>query len=363
MPQGRGPLAFAAHPGACAGVTWLGHPNHADAMNTWLRTWEQACSRAPALRLLDVHLRGIGQVMFQNHPLSGLLFLAALVWGAAAAGAWPVLFGGLLGLVAGTLTAYGLRAERTNLAAGLYGYNALLVGLALPTFLEPSPLLWFYVVLGGAVSVVCTLGTAQVAGSFRVAALTFPFVLVTWLLLLATYGFAGLQGTALPYASQVVPVDPAATNLLDPAAFVGGVLQSISQVFLKGDAISALLLLAGLAVGSFAAAAWGLAGALLAVITAHALGAESELVSAGLFGFSPVLTAIALGAVFHAADAPRLRVIGYAVLGTVFTVVAQGALNVLLTPFGIPTLTAPFVLVTWLFLLPRAPAAAGDYGG
>jgi urea transporter len=24
-----------------------------------------------------------------------------------------------------------------------------------------------------------------------------------------------------------------------------------------------------------------------------------------------------------------------------------------LTPFGIPTLTGPFVLVTWLFLLPR----------
>ncbi|MBS1179505.1 MAG: urea transporter [Proteobacteria bacterium] len=314
------------------------------------------------LRLLDVHLRGIGQVMFQNHPLSGLLFLAALVWGAAAADAWPVLAGGLLGLMAGTFTARWLQVDAANLGAGLYGYNALLVGLALPTFLEPSPLLWFYVLLGGAVSVVCTLGTAQVAGAFRVAALTFPFVLVTWLLLLATYGFAGLQGAALPYASQVAPVDPSATNLLDPAGFIGGVLQSISQVFLKGDALSALLLLAGLAVSSLPAAAWGLVGAMLAVVTAHALGAESDLVSAGLMGFSPVLTAIALGAVFHAADAPRARVIGYALLGTVFTVVVQGALNVLLTPFGIPTLTAPFVLVTWLFLLPRAPAAAGDDG-
>ena len=315
------------------------------------------------LRLLDVHLRGIGQVMFQNHPLSGLLFLAALVWGAAAADAWPVLAGGLLGLMAGTFTARWLQVDAANLGAGLYGYNALLVGLALPTFLEPSPLLWFYVLLGGAVSVVCTLGTAQVAGAFRVAALTFPFVLVTWLLLLATYGFAGLQGAALPYASQVAPVDPSATNLLDPAGFIGGVLQSISQVFLKGDALSALLLLAGLAVSSLPAAAWGLVGAMLAVVTAHALGAESDLVSAGLMGFSPVLTAIALGAVFHAADAPRARVIGYALLGTVFTVVVQGALNVLLTPFGIPTLTAPFVLVTWLFLLPRAPAAAGNDGG
>jgi urea transporter len=325
--------------------------------------WQQRCDASMVLRFIDINLRGVGQVMFQNQPFTGLLFVAAIAWGALAADAGAVLFGGLLGLATASLTALWLRVDAQSLAAGLYGYNGLLVGLALPTFLAPSPLLWFYVLLGGAVSVVCTLGTAQVAGTFRVAALTFPFVLVTWLLLLATYGFAGLQGAALPYASQVAAVEPSATNLLDPAAFLGGVLQSISQVFLKGDAISALLLLAGLAVSSIAAAVWGLVGALLAVVTAHALGAESDLVSAGLMGFSPVLTAIALGAVFHAADAPRLRVAGYAVLGTVFTVVAQGALNVLLTPFGIPTLTSPFVLVTWLFLLPRAPAAAGNDGG
>jgi urea transporter len=28
-------------------------------------------------------------------------------------------------------------------------------------------------------------------------------------------------------------------------------------------------------------------------------------------------------------------------------------MNVALMPFGIPTLTAPFVLASWLFLLPR----------
>ena len=63
-----------------------------------------------------------------------------------------------------------------------------------------------------------------------------------------------------------------------------------------------------------------------------------------------MLTAIALGAVFYK---PGARVAIYALVATVFTVVVQGAMNVPCTPFGIPTLTAPFVLVTWLFLLPR----------
>jgi urea transporter len=75
-----------------------------------------------------------------------------------------------------------------------------------------------------------------------------------------------------------------------------------------------------------------------------------------------VLTAVALGTVFHP---PGWRVAAYAALGTVFTVIAQAAFNVALTPLAIPALTAPFVLVTWLFLLPRqsfertAPSARG----
>ena len=69
----------------------------------------------------------------------------------------------------------------------------------------------------------------------------------------------------------------------------------------------------------------------MAVVTAHLLGAESDLVTGGLLGFSPVLTAIALGTVFYR---PGLRVAVYAALGTVFTVVVQAALNVALTPFA-----------------------------
>jgi urea transporter len=51
---------------------------------------------------------------------------------------------------------------------------------------------------------------------------------------------------------------------------------------------------------------------------------------------------------------PSVRVAIYTIPGIVFTVIAQAALNVLLLPVGIPTLTAPFVGVTWLFLLPKA---------
>jgi len=312
--------------------------------------WEHLVTSSKFLRFVDIILRGIGQVMFQNNPLSGALFLAAVGWGSYAAGVPQVAIAGLVAVVVATLTAQWLHADEASLTSGLYGYNAFLVGLALATFLAPGALIWAYVVLGAAVSVVAMLGIANAVGPWGVSPLTFPFVLTTWLLLLATYGFSGLTGTALRSGRVVSAFQPYEASPLNIVDLAQGVLHSISQVFLKGSGVAALLLLVGLAVNSRVAAAFAFGGAILAIATAHVLGAESALITGGLLGFSPVLTAIALGTVFYQ---PSWRVAAYTALATVFTVIAQSALNVALTPFAIPALTAPFVLVSWLFLLPR----------
>ena len=64
-----------------------------------------------------------------------------------------------------------------------------------------------------------------------------------------------------------------------------------------------------------------MAGAVAAVTGARMPGAQSEIVSAGVLGFSPVLTVIALGKVFYR---PSPCVVAFAVLSTLFTVVVQG---------------------------------------
>ncbi|MDP2355404.1 MAG: urea transporter [Beijerinckiaceae bacterium] len=319
-------------------------------MTALLMEWDKACRSSHALRFVDVNLRGVGQVMFQNNPLTGALFLAAVAWGSFAAGAPHIFFGGLLALVVSSLAAMWLRVPQEKLNAGLCGYNGVLVGLALATFLAPGPLLWVYVVLGAVVSVIVMLGVSNAVKDWGLTALTFPFVLTTWLLLLATYGFAGLKGVALPTGNMVAAFEPFAVDPLNIIDLGRGVVLSLSQVFLKASGVSALLFLIGLAVSSLPTALFALGGAVLAVLTAHVLGAESDLITGGLLGFSPVLTAILLGTVAYS---PSLRVATYAAIGVVFTVIAQAALNVALTPFAIPALTAPFVIVSWLFLLPR----------
>ena len=131
-------------------------------MKRLLVKWECLCSSSALLRFVDVNLRGTGQVMFQNNPLSGVFFLAAIGWGAYVANVPYVAYAALLALVVGTLTAKWLRVDAESLNAGLYGFNGILVGLALATFLDPGPLLWVYVALGAAVSVVVMLATTNV---------------------------------------------------------------------------------------------------------------------------------------------------------------------------------------------------------
>ncbi len=294
-------------------------------------------------------LRGAGQVMFQNSAWTGLLFLCGIFWGAWNAGSLDMFFGALAGLFSGTVTACLLGAPRTEVAEGLHGYNGILVGCALPVFLESGPMCWALIVLGAAFSTVIMMAVSRVFSSWKVSAMTGPFVFATWFILLASYSFSGFDAAALPHpALPALPHD--AVAFFGPEALFISSLCGVSEVFLISDPVTGALFLAGLALSSPFAAVFAWCGSLVAMITALFLGADGAAVGAGLYQFSAVLTAIGLGTTFYR---PGWRVMLYALLATVFTVVAQGALNVALAPLGIPTLTFPFVIAAWLFLLPH----------
>ncbi|HDS3643450.1 TPA: urea transporter, partial [Klebsiella pneumoniae] len=128
------------------------------------------------------------------------------------------------------------------------------------------------------------------------------------------------------------------------------VLHGVSEVYLFSSVAAGGLFVVGLAVASRWAAIFAIGGSLLAVLTASLLGANTTSTDSGLYAFSAVLTAIALGSSFNK---PSWRVLGYTFIGVIFTVFVQGAMNTLLAPVGIPTLTMPFVLASWLFLVPN----------
>ncbi|WP_137387703.1 urea transporter [Rhodoligotrophos defluvii] len=313
--------------------------------------WSDVVGRSRALWLLDIHLRGAGQVMLQNNPLTGLLFILGICWGAIAAGNLALAIGGVVGLIVATLTAILLEADETALDQGLFGFNGILVGVAIPTFLAMSPATWFILIIGAAVSTIVMLATSHVMKVWGVPALTFPFVLTAWLVVLAAYSFGHLSIRGLAPPSLPTPIGETAASLdLSAGFFLTASIKGISQVFLINNIITGAMFILALLVSSGWAAGFAILGSIVSVAVALALGSSPAAIDAGLYSFSPVLTAIALGCVFFK---PSSRVALFALLGTVFAVIVQAAFDAALAPLGVPTFTIAFVLVTWLFLLPK----------
>ena len=86
----------------------------------------------PVVGFIEYCLRGVGQVVFMNSPITGLLILVA---------AWitdPWFgFAGTIAVIASTLAGIALGFDRGAIHAGLYGFNGVLVGLGLALFLHP----------------------------------------------------------------------------------------------------------------------------------------------------------------------------------------------------------------------------------
>ena len=76
------------------------------------------------------------------------------------------------------------------------------------------------------------------------------------------------------------------------------------------------------------------------------MGANHDEVNEGLFGYNVILTTLALGVAFNT----RLHRVVSIVLGILLTIVLHAGLTTLLTPFGIPVFTLPFIVATWIML-------------
>jgi urea transporter len=317
--------------------------------------WAGLAQRSPAVGVVDTLLRGVGQVMFQNNPLTGLLFLVGIL-----VNSFKFCGAGLLGLAASTLAAHLLGADRTLIRAGLFGFNGILVGIALAFFFEFDLLLAVYIVLGAVVSTVVMMALINLLSPWDMPALTAPFVLTAWLLLFAVYQFGFLHPTELIAPAAPDPAAAVQTELRELATGTGGLtaanlvhgfFRGVGEVMFEDNLLTGVIFLVAIAVNSRISAAFAALGAAIGLLTALALGGDGFTAYHGLYGFNAVLCAIAIGGLFFVLT---WRSAVYALLASAFSVVAFAAIAVLLAPIGMPALTAPFVLTTWLFLLPKA---------
>lgn len=265
--------------------------------------------------------RGIGQVMFQDHALSGLLMLTGI-----AIHSWQMALLAIGGNLIGTLTAYVSGYNQDDIRHGLYGFNGTLVGIAAGVFLQLSPVTLLLAALAACVS---TWITRAFNAQHRLPGFTAPFILATWMLLgICTYY---LPETLITSDGTS---EPSAGTIYFQAFCLG-----IGQVMFQDHILTGLLFGIGILIYSRTAAFYTALGALLPLPLATLYGLDPNVINMGLMGYNGVLCAIALGDT-------RWSSFGWVSASVCLSVVLQ----IIGMNLHITTLTAPFVLSVWMIL-------------
>ncbi|CAK0877212.1 unnamed protein product [Prorocentrum cordatum] len=309
-----------------------------------------ASALPPLPPLVDQVLRGVGQVVFCNSPLSGGLLTAGLFYG----GGPQLAVLALVGCTSATATARLAGADPEAIKNGLLGYNGALVGCAFSVFLgaaaEPTLVATG---LGGAASALLASRLGALTAPVPQWTLAFNVTALALLLFVRPLADAGPaeEGEAAPAV--------AAASSLGPEEWLTSALVGVSQIFVVDSPAAGLLMLAGIAAYSPGAAAATALGSLLGIASAVAYGADAEEVRHGLWGFNPALTALAVSVFF--APVPWAPALALACGGALATAGAAAVLKAALAgALGVPALTLPFCAVAsgCYLLAGRAPGLA-----
>ncbi|MBV8325671.1 urea transporter [Chryseobacterium sp.] len=275
---------------------------------------------------IDNVLKGIGQIMLQENRWTGLLFLIGIFMGS-----WQCGVAVLLSTAAGTFTAMKLKYNRSEINAGLYGFSAALVGVALSFLFETGLLIWVLIILGGALAAVVQHFFIQK----KIPVFTFPFIVITWILVFALHHFTHIPPSAMLSAEVV------STKYDDFLTCTNG----FGEVIFQGGVLSGIIFFLAVFISSPVAALYGLAASILGAGLSQFNGEPVKEIHMGLFGFNAVLSAIVFSGV--------KKTDGLWVLIAVFlTIVIDDFLvdNHYLDAVG-GVFTFPFVAGTWATLL------------
>ena len=284
-------------------------------------------------------LRGFSQVVFIENAISGVMILLAITISSYKLGIIS-----LLSSIVGTLIGKIGGAQKNSVNSGLFGYNSVLTGLAVSLFLT-GPSRWGIALLGAIVAAIFTATMMHFLKNIDLPILTFPFIILTWFVLLASYKL-----DVFHLSDSLVPQSLAywQLNIAGELNWTAGFLNNIEQIFFLDHPFSGVLLYSAIFVASWQLGLNAVIGSVIALLLSYVLGGEHALILGGLYGYNAILTCMAVSIVFSS-QSNRFKLVS-GILATCLTIPLTASFSTWLLPYGLPVLTMPFVLSTWLFL-------------
>ena len=215
--------------------------------------------------------------------------------------------GGFVAVIVANFIAWFLGYNKYNLSSGLYGFNALLVGLGVGLFYEPSVQVFLLVVISAIITFFLTIVFQGVLGKYGLPFLSIPFLLGIWIVALA-----GTNLTALNISERGIFVynelyalggqyfvdiyDFLENNI--KFSFLRIYFHSLGAIFFQTHLLAGILISLGLLIYSRITFVLSFLGFSVAFLFYNIVGIEFDSLGYTFIGFNYILTAIAIGGYF-----------------------------------------------------------------
>ncbi len=215
--------------------------------------------------------------------------------------------GGLVCILAANTAAYFIGLNEHKISSGLYGFNALLAGLGIASFFEPTWELYTVIVFSGLFSLFVTVVFEGIIGKYYLPFLSIPFLVSLWTVLLASGEFnaIGISERGVYFLNDLYSLG--GTTLVNFYHTCNGIaiplslksyFLSLGAIFFQDNVLAGILISAGLLIFSRIAFTLSLLGYYSAFFFYLLIGSDITQATYSHIGFNFILTSIAIGGFF-----------------------------------------------------------------
>ncbi|TRZ73142.1 MAG: peptidase M23 [Bacteroidetes bacterium] len=290
------------------------------------------------------------QIFFSNSKIFALILMVVSFFDF-----WAGL-SGLIAIVVSNTMAYLIGFNRVNIKKGYYGFNSLLVGLALGVYYQPGPEFFIVLAFSSMLTLFLTLMVEGVVGKYGLPFLSLSFLLATWLVSLATRQFTALHVSerGIFMTNDMFALGGhrmvESYNWLTNLRIYGSVrlyFTSLGAIFFQYHLFAGILVAIGLLIYSRIAFILSLVGFFSAYAYYIFIGADIQELTSSFIGFNFILTSIAIGGFFII---PSRWSFLWVILLTPLISIILTSTNVIFSIFQLSVYSLPFNIVVLIFL-------------
>ncbi|WP_443945703.1 urea transporter [Pedobacter sp. AW1-32] len=284
-------------------------------------------------------------LFFSQNKVFGVLLLIVSFFSPVAG------IAGLVSVLSSLILLTTLGFCREEIKAGLFSFNALLLGIGFGTFFNLNAAFWLWLFTAILLCVVISVNLHTLLSKYALPTLSIPFVFTFWIALIAVNGYAGM-GLMQKSSYVIFELTTRNTQFIDGAdyflsahglKYLSLFFRSVSAVLFQDNVLAGLLISVGFFIHSRIGFSLLVIGFVCACMLNHIIGIYPEGISNYHLGANFMMVSCAIGGFFLV---PSWRSYAWAIATVPFTFLLVNGISRFLGIYNLPVFSLPFCIAT-----------------